>query len=82
MDDLLDYVTGLVGCCLVPESDESPDDVSNNSSEENKDEESEHFQYYSVPYGHFLVPSFHYYDAMCLPIITQPHLSFASHHKF
>ena len=39
MDDLLDYVTGLVGCCLVPESDESPDDVSKNLSEDDEDDE-------------------------------------------
>ena len=38
VDDLLDDVTGLVGFCLVPESDESSDNVSNESSEYNEDE--------------------------------------------
>ena len=32
MDDLLDEFTGLVGICLVPESDHSSEDVSNKSS--------------------------------------------------
>ena len=41
MDDLLDDVTGLVGVCLVPESDKSSDDVSNKSSEDYEDEESD-----------------------------------------
>ena len=41
VDYLLDEVTGLVGFCLVPESDESSDNVSNDSSEENEDEESD-----------------------------------------
>ena len=38
MDDLLDYITGLVGIYLLPESDEASDDVINESSE---DEDSE-----------------------------------------
>ena len=46
MDDLLDDVTGLVGICLVPESDESPDDVSNESSEDDEDEESDEISIY------------------------------------
>ena len=37
VDDLLDDVTGLFGICLLSESDESSDDISNKSSE---DEES------------------------------------------
>ena len=41
VDDLLYEVTGLVGFCLVLESDESSDDVSNDSSEENEDKESD-----------------------------------------
>ena len=41
VDDLLDDVTGLVGSYLVPKSDESSGDVSNDSSEDDKDEESE-----------------------------------------
>ena len=41
MDDLLYDVTGLVGFCLVPESDESSEDVSNKSTEDNEDEESD-----------------------------------------
>ena len=32
MDDLLDDVTGLVGIYLLPELDDSTDDVSNESS--------------------------------------------------
>ena len=36
MDDLLDDSTGLVCICLLPESDDSTEDVSNESS---KDEE-------------------------------------------
>ena len=41
MDDLLDDDTGLVGFCLVPESDESSKDVSDASSEEDKGKESD-----------------------------------------
>ena len=41
MDDLLDDITGLVGFCLVPESDESSEYVSNESSEEDEDKESD-----------------------------------------
>ena len=41
MYDLLDDVTGLVGFCLGPESDESSDYVSNESSEDDEDEESD-----------------------------------------
>ena len=39
VDDLLDKVNGLVGFFPVPESDESSDDISNESSEENEDKE-------------------------------------------
>ena len=46
MDDLLDDVSGLVGFCLVPESDESFDDVSDESSEDNEDEESDEIPIY------------------------------------
>ena len=39
MDDLLYEITNLVGICLIPESDESSDNVSNESSEyEDSDE--------------------------------------------
>ena len=38
VDDLLDDVTGLVGFCLVTESDKSSDNVSNESSQDNEDE--------------------------------------------
>ena len=41
VDDLLDDVTGLVGSCLLPEPDDSSWDVSNQSSEDDKDEELE-----------------------------------------
>ena len=41
MDDLLDDVTGLVGFCLVPESDDSSDNISNDSSEDDEDAESD-----------------------------------------
>ena len=41
VDDLLDVLTGLVGFCLVPESDESSGDVSNDSSKDDEDEESD-----------------------------------------
>ena len=41
MDDLLDDVTGLVGFCLVPESDESSDNDYNESSKDDEDEESD-----------------------------------------
>ena len=34
VDDLLDEVTGLVGLSLLPESDESSNDVSKESSED------------------------------------------------
>ena len=56
MDDLLDDVTGLVGFFLVPESDESYKDVSNESSNDYEEKESENFQYISVLYGYILVP--------------------------
>ena len=41
MDDLLDDVTGLVGFCLVTESDESSDNVSNESYEHDEEEGSD-----------------------------------------
>ena len=41
MDYLFDDVTGLVDFCLVPESDESSDDVSNESYEDDEDKESD-----------------------------------------
>ena len=41
MDDLLDEVTGLVGFCLVLESDELTYDVSDESSEDDEDKESD-----------------------------------------
>ena len=34
MDDLLDEITGLVGIYLIPEPDDSKEDVSNESSED------------------------------------------------
>ena len=40
MDDLLDDVIGLVGLGLVPESDESSDNVSKEWYEDDEDEES------------------------------------------
>ena len=46
VDDLLDYVTGLVFFFLLPESDNSSDDVSNESSEDNEDEESDEISIY------------------------------------
>ena len=39
MYDLLDDITGLVGFCLVPESYESSENVSNKSSEGNEDKD-------------------------------------------
>ena len=41
MNDLLYDFTGLVGFCLVPKLEESSDDVSNESSKDNEDKESE-----------------------------------------
>ena len=41
MDDLLDNNTGLVDYCLVPESYESLDDVSEESYEDEEDKESD-----------------------------------------
>ena len=46
MDDLLDEVTGLVGFYLVSESDESSDNVYNESSEDDEDKESDEFSIY------------------------------------
>ena len=46
MNDLLYEFTGLVGFCLVPESDESSDNVSNESSEDDEDKESDKFSIY------------------------------------
>ena len=46
MDGLLDDVTGLVGFCLVPESDESYDNVSDESSEDKEDKESDKISIY------------------------------------
>ena len=46
MDGLLDDVTGLVDFCLVPESDESSDGVSKESSEDDKGEESDEISIY------------------------------------
>ena len=39
MDDLLDDITGLVGICLLPEPDDSTDNVSNKSSEDKDSDE-------------------------------------------
>ena len=39
MNDLLDEITGLVGIFLLPESDESSDNVYNESSEDEESEE-------------------------------------------
>ena len=41
MDDLLDDVTVLVGFSLLPESDESSDNVSKKLSEDDEDKESD-----------------------------------------
>ena len=46
MDNLLDDLTGLVGVCLVPESDDSLYNVSNESSEDDEDKESEKISIY------------------------------------
>ena len=73
VDGLLNYVTGLAGFCLVPESDESSDDVSNESYEDNEDEES--FQYIPVPYGYVLIPLLYHYNKIRLPILPYPCLS-------
>ena len=40
VDDLLDDITGLVDFCLSPESDESPENIYNGSSEDDEGEES------------------------------------------
>ena len=45
-DDLLDEFTSLIGFFLVPESDESSYDVSNKSSDENEDKESDEIPIY------------------------------------
>ena len=39
MDDLLNDINVLVGICLLPESDESSDDVSNESSKDKDSDE-------------------------------------------
>ena len=39
VDDLLDDITGLVDFCLVPESDQSSDDIYHNSSEDDEEKE-------------------------------------------
>ena len=39
MDYLLDDITVLVGICLLPEPDDSTDDVSNDSSEDEDSDE-------------------------------------------
>ena len=46
MDDLLDDVNGLVHFCLVPESYESSDDVSDELSEDDEDEKSDEISIY------------------------------------
>ena len=51
------YVKCLFGFCLVPESDYSSEDVSNESSDNKEDKESEKNWYIIVPYGHIIVPS-------------------------
>ena len=43
MDYLLDDVTSLVGFFLVPESEESSNDVSDEPSEDDEDKESDNF---------------------------------------
>ena len=39
LDDLLDYITGLVGICLLPETDDSTYDASNELSEDEDSDE-------------------------------------------
>ena len=56
VSDLLDDANSLVGFCLVPESDESSDNVSDKSSEDDEDEESDKISIFFVLYGHVLVP--------------------------
>ena len=56
VDNLLYDVTGLVGFCLVPESDESSDDVFNEHLRMMSTINQTKFQYISVPYGHVIVP--------------------------
>ena len=46
MDGLLDDVTGLVGFCLVPESDDSSDDIYDKLSEDDEDEEPDEISIY------------------------------------
>ena len=47
MDDLLDNNTGFVVICLVPESDESSNNVYNDSYEDDEDKESDENSIYS-----------------------------------
>ena len=46
MDDLLDNFTALVGFCLVSDSDESSDDVSDESFEDDRNEETDEISIY------------------------------------
>ena len=46
VDGLLDDVTGLIGFCLVPESDESSNNDFDDLSEDDEDEESENISIY------------------------------------
>ena len=46
VDVLLDEVTVLVGFCLLPESDESSDDVSDKSSDDDEDKELDEISIY------------------------------------
>ena len=89
MDDLLDYINGLVGICLLPEPDDSTEDVSNESSE---DEDSDKIiivlcaiRTRSSSLVAFVrarsLPLLHHYDVMYFPILHLPRLSFSSHQK-
>ena len=51
------YMTSLVWLffCLLPESDESSENLFDKSSENDEDEESDKFHYIYVSYGHVLV---------------------------
>ena len=68
-DYLLNDVTGLVGIWLIPESDESSYDVSNDSSEYYEDEESDKFSIVLCAIRTRSCSLIVSYDTICIPIL-------------
>ena len=78
------YIKCLFGFCLVIESDESSNDVSNESYDDDEDDKYDEISIFFVPYGNVLVTSrvtlrlcrFLIFSNLLLLIHTSVHFSF------